>query len=226
MATATRTYDHFCTLARALEQVGDRWSLLIVRDLLDRGPRRFTDLLTLLGGITPKTLTQRLRELEEAGIVEVDRAPGRREVWYRLTEAGHELRSVVEGLMLWGLRHARRPPRPREAVHAEHLLNGLRIVLGRTPPPRRPVVWRFDIVDDGAHVLAFDGQRWSLRAARDGEAADVVIEATTAAWAAYLLTPPAARSFADAGLDVRGTARAVQGLIRLVGRFPDGAAVP
>ena len=129
-----RTYDHFCVLARALEQVGDRWTLLVVRDLLGT-PRRFTDLMALLGGITPKTLSQRLRELQEAGIVEVDRQPGRREVWYRLSPAGEDLAPVVEGLFLWGLRHAGRPPVPGETVHAEHLLKALQIVLDQTPPP-------------------------------------------------------------------------------------------
>ncbi len=57
-----RTYDHFCLTARALEAVGDRWSLLVIRDLLT-GAKRFTDLMDRLGGITPKTLSQRLREL-------------------------------------------------------------------------------------------------------------------------------------------------------------------
>src|SRR5246500_2314000 len=100
-----RTYDHFCLTARTLEQVGDRWSLLVVRDLLT-GPKRFTDLMDRLGGITPKTLTQRLRELEEGGIVEADREPGRREVRYRLTAAGEDLAPAVEALGWGGGRHA------------------------------------------------------------------------------------------------------------------------
>ncbi len=90
MTRNVRTYDHFCLTARALERVGDRWSLLVIRDLL-AGPKRFTDLMDRLGGITPKTLSQRLRELEDAGIVAADREPGRREVWYRLTPAGADL---------------------------------------------------------------------------------------------------------------------------------------
>ena len=92
-----RTYDHFCLTARALERVGDRWSLLVIRDLLT-GAKRFTDLMDRLGGITPKTLSQRLRELEDAGIVASDREPGRREVWYRLTPAGADLRPVLDAL--------------------------------------------------------------------------------------------------------------------------------
>jgi DNA-binding HxlR family transcriptional regulator len=61
-------------------------TLLVVRDLTT-GPQRFTDLIDRLAGITPKTLTQRLRDLEADGVVAADRVPGRREVWYRLTPA-------------------------------------------------------------------------------------------------------------------------------------------
>ena len=83
MPRNVRTYDHFCLVARALERVGDRWSLLVIRDLLT-GPKRFTDLMDRLAGITPKTLSQRLRELADASVVVADREPGRREVWYQL----------------------------------------------------------------------------------------------------------------------------------------------
>ena len=80
----TQTYGHFCPVARTLEKIGDKWSLLIIRDLLT-GPQRFTDLLGYLNHITPKWLTQRLRELESSGIVERDQKSGRRQVWYKLT---------------------------------------------------------------------------------------------------------------------------------------------
>src|ERR1700739_1647092 len=79
MPRNVRTYDHFCLTARALERVGDRWSLLVIRDLLT-APKRFTDLMDRLGGITPKTLSQRLSELDGAGILTADRQAGRREV--------------------------------------------------------------------------------------------------------------------------------------------------
>src|SRR5579859_3069636 len=61
-----------------------------------------TDLMDRLGGITPKTLSQRLRELEDAGIVAAAREPGRREVWYRLTPAGADLGPVLDALSRWG----------------------------------------------------------------------------------------------------------------------------
>ena len=75
-------YGYFCPVAHALGVVGDKWSLLIVRDLLPK-PQRFTDLLSYLSNITPKWLMLRLRELEEAGVVEREQRQDRREVWYK-----------------------------------------------------------------------------------------------------------------------------------------------
>src|ERR1700748_53091 len=113
MTRNVRTYEHFCLTARTLEQVGDRWTLLVIRDLLT-GKKRFTDLMARLAGITPKTLSQRLRELEAAGLLIADREPGRREVWYRLTPAGADLAPVIDALRIWGLSHAWRRPEPGE----------------------------------------------------------------------------------------------------------------
>ena len=80
-------YAQYCPVAHALELVGDRWSLLIIRDLLQK-PQRFTDLLHYSSNITPKWLTARLRQLEQAGIIEREKHENRREVWYKLTPAG------------------------------------------------------------------------------------------------------------------------------------------
>jgi DNA-binding HxlR family transcriptional regulator len=215
-----RTYEHFCMLARALEQVGDRWTLLVVRDLLG-APRRFTDLMALLGGITPKTLTQRLRELEDAGIVEADRLPGRREVRYRLTPAGEDLAPVIESLFLWGLRHAGRPPVPGEAVHPEHLLAALRIVLDQRATPRRPLVWRLDFVDAGAYTLRYADDRWTLvPGADEGVAPEVVITTDTDAWTRFLMTPPEDRTSTPPGVDLAGTAREIERFLHHLARFP------
>src|SRR6201995_1517910 len=146
MTRNVRTYDHFCLVARALERVGDRWSLLVIRDLLT-GAKRFTDLMDRLGGITPKTLSQRLRELDDAGIVTADRQPGRREVWYRLTPAGADLRPVLDALSRWGLQRPGRSPLPGEPLHAEHLLRSViqAIDLADVHEPAR---WHFRL--DGA----------------------------------------------------------------------------
>ena len=159
-----RTYDHFCLTARALERVGDRWSLLVIRDLLT-GPKRFTDLTGRLGGITPKTLSQRLRELEDTGILTADREPGRREVWYRLTPAGADLGPVIEGLNRWGLRHAWRRPKAGEQVHAEHLLRSA--VLAIDLPAGEPARWHFRL-DGGDYLAEGDHHGWTLTANAPG----------------------------------------------------------
>src|SRR5512133_533684 len=106
---SVRIYRHFCMMARALEVVGERWSLLVVRDLL-LGPQRFTDLARSLPDITPTRLTSRLRQLEAAGVVEREPPSGGREVWYRLTDAGLDLAPVVDALTYWGIGHALESP--------------------------------------------------------------------------------------------------------------------
>ena len=98
----TRGYGQFCGLARALDLVGGRWALLVVRDLLT-GPKRFSELQAGLHGVPTNVLTSRLRELEEAGIVErrVQAHPGGG-VAYALTEYGLELEEPVLRLGFWG----------------------------------------------------------------------------------------------------------------------------
>src|SRR5688500_18944600 len=207
-------------LARALEQVGDRWTLLVVRALLG-APRRSTDLLHLPGGITPKTLRQPLRALQDAGLVEVDRQPGRREVWYRLTPAGRDLAPVVESLFLWGLRHAGRLPRPGEAVHAEHLLAALRITLDQAPPPHRPLVWQLHFTDDRSYTLRSGSSGWTLAPGVDDEdPPDVLVTTDTPAWTRFLMTPPEARTADAAGVELRGGRREVDRFLERLAPFP------
>src|SRR5262245_31951666 len=140
-----RTYRHFCMMSRALELVGERWSLLVVRDLLP-GPRRFTDLARSLGEITPTRLTERLRRLEAAGLVTRTAPTGGREVWYELTEAGAGLEPVIDALICWGMDHALEPPLPDEPAEPEPVMVGSKAFLvHRAPNPAGPAtwVWRF-----------------------------------------------------------------------------------
>ena len=202
-----RTYDHFCLTARALERVGDRWSLLVIRDLLT-GPKRFTDLTGRLGGITPKTLSQRLRELEDTGILTADREPGRREVWYRLTPAGADLGPVIEGLNRWGLRHAWRRPKAGEQVHAEHLLRSA--VLAIDLPAGEPARWHFRL-DGGDYLAEGDHHGWTLTANAPAAPADVTITATTHDLAAFIFGGP------DRGIQITGEAGQVERFRRLIG---------
>jgi DNA-binding HxlR family transcriptional regulator len=99
-----RTYGDGCSSAHALDLVGERWALLIVRDLLF-GPKRFTDLHAGLAHGSPNVLTQRLRELEEAGVVRRRRLPPPASARvYELTEWGAELEPILMGLQRWGAR--------------------------------------------------------------------------------------------------------------------------
>jgi DNA-binding HxlR family transcriptional regulator/putative sterol carrier protein len=103
MATS-RTYGEACGIPRALDRVGERWALLVVRELM-LGPKRFTDLKTGLPHASPNVLAQRLRELEQAGVVRKRRLPppAASQV-YELTEWGAELESVLVALGRWGAR--------------------------------------------------------------------------------------------------------------------------
>jgi DNA-binding HxlR family transcriptional regulator len=150
------SYRQFCPVARTIKKIGDKWSLLIIRDLLS-GPRRFTDLIISLSNITPKWLTQRLRNLEAAGIVRRENQPGHREVWYSLTPAGRDLAPVLEALMAWGLRHAMSPPGPGEVVNTDLMMRGLIFSLNKAPRrPKGKMTWNLHF-PKATHILSFDG---------------------------------------------------------------------
>jgi DNA-binding HxlR family transcriptional regulator len=98
-----RTYSQYCGLARALDVVGDRWTLLIVRELLIRQPCRYTDLAYGLPGIATNLLADRLRQLEEQGIITREAAPPPiATTVFALTPRGEELKPVLAALGQWG----------------------------------------------------------------------------------------------------------------------------
>ena len=98
-----RSYGQYCGLAKALDVIGDRWSLLIVRELLLRDACRYTDLREGLPGIATNLLADRLRQLESAGVVEREEAPPPvATTLFRLTERGRDLRPAVHALGHWG----------------------------------------------------------------------------------------------------------------------------
>jgi DNA-binding HxlR family transcriptional regulator len=184
----TKTYNHFCPVARSLEVIGEKWSLLIVRDLLN-GPRRFTDLMRGLGDITPKWLTNRLRELEAAGLVERAQEEGRREVWYGLTPRGQELGPVVAALNVWGLRNAIRPAGPGERVNPRVIVHSFRgYLVSERVRPATPVAWQFLFGPGQEFWLTFDGRRWEAPAT--GARPDVRVEMAPEAWVQMLADGP------------------------------------
>ncbi|HZI10114.1 MAG TPA: helix-turn-helix domain-containing protein [Myxococcus sp.] len=103
-----RSYEDPCGIARALDLIGERWALLIVRELV-LGPKRFTDLKAGLVGASPNVLSQRLRELEDGGVIRKLKTGA---AAYELTEWGRELHPVLLQLGRWGARSSARPKGP------------------------------------------------------------------------------------------------------------------
>ena len=123
-----KRYGQWCGLAQALDRVGDRWTLLIVRELLI-GPRRYSDLRANLPGIATNLLADRLRELERDGIVERREVPPPTPATvYELTEAGRDLEEAVLALIRWGGRFLASAPRD-DGFRAGWLALALRALL-------------------------------------------------------------------------------------------------
>jgi DNA-binding HxlR family transcriptional regulator len=118
-----RRYHDGCAAAHALDLVGERWALLVVRELL-LGPKRFSDLRADLPGISPNVLSQRLKDLEDIGVIVREELPppAARSV-YALSEWGHELEPVLQQLGRWG---ARSPSRPQAPISLATLITAMK----------------------------------------------------------------------------------------------------
>ena len=101
-----RSYGQYCGVAKALDVIGDRWTILIIRELLIRGACRYTDLKNGLPGIATNLLSDRIRELEAAGLIRREDAPPPvAATVFQLTEAGEQLHPVVDAIGRWGVRY-------------------------------------------------------------------------------------------------------------------------
>jgi DNA-binding HxlR family transcriptional regulator len=135
--------DEYCPLTRSLDLFGDRWGLLVVRELL-RGVSRFNELERSLPGISRSTLAQRLRHLEREAIVERHVGDVGRATEYHLTEAGRDLTRVLDAVGVWGVRWLVPNRRPSE-IEPDEMMQWIRrhVVLGELPDHR--VVIRFEL---------------------------------------------------------------------------------
>ncbi|MEV6276288.1 helix-turn-helix domain-containing protein [Nocardia sp. NPDC051832] len=170
-----RSYDHYCAASRALDAVGDRWSLLVVRELLS-GPRRYSDLFADLPGISTDVLAARLKDLERDGVLTRQRIGPRATSAYELTAAGAGLRTVLDALSAWGT-PALGDRRPTDAVRAHWLALPLGRAIGERIDQGAVTVrigeTVFHIVVDGGEVTHHDGPA-------AGPAVDLVLDLTTA----------------------------------------------
>jgi DNA-binding HxlR family transcriptional regulator len=158
--TATRkrrTYDQECGLAHALDIVGERWTLLIVRQLLAR-PRRYHELLEALPGIGTNLLADRLSFLADAGLIEPIQ-PGRRTAGYALTPLGHTLREPILGLARFGLRVAAGRPRNPDAVaRPDWAALAIEAMIDPARATDRDEIYQFDIDGERFHVEVRDAR--------------------------------------------------------------------
>jgi DNA-binding HxlR family transcriptional regulator len=146
-----RTYDQYCAVARALDVVGERWTLLLVRELLT-GPKRFKDLLDGLSGIGTTLLTARLKDLEGNGILRrTTLPPPAGSKVYELTDLGHSLEPVVMALSRWGLKLLD-APRPEEESRPAWAMVALQSSLELEAVPARKEIYEFRVDGELFHV--------------------------------------------------------------------------
>ena len=199
-----RSYGQACPVAHALDAVGDRWSLLVVRELR-LGPRRYTDLAAALPGVGPSVLSQRLRDLEESGVLERRTRPA--PTVYALTPWGADLEPVFRALAAWGMAS----PVPRTgSVSTDSALLGLRTFFARTPGWDAVVEVRTG--REVYRVVVVDGELRELSRGTPAEAPDAVV---TGDDLGGLTDGPEAftRALADETITVTGDVDAVRRLV-------------
>lgn len=152
----SRSFGQYCGLARALDVVGDRWNLLIVRQLLV-APARYRELLDGLPGVATNLLADRLRDLETAGVIERRLADEGNAIVYALTPWGTELRAPIEGLIRWSTPLMARGPEG-DRFCAEWLVVALPSLLARSAVARR----------SSTVGIAVDSQLLDVRVTRSG----------------------------------------------------------
>lgn len=163
-----RSYGQYCSIARALDVVGDRWTLLIIRELLLQGPCRFTDLKNGLPGVATNLLSSRLKELESAGLVVRDDAPPPvATVLYTLTENGRSLEPILRAVGLWGLQYMAEE-RPNDAFRARWLAYAPAWFTTDAEPDAPPAVIQLVAGDDMAVIELGNGEV-STRVGRAGD---------------------------------------------------------
>jgi DNA-binding HxlR family transcriptional regulator/putative sterol carrier protein len=214
MAT-TRTYGDGCAIARALDLVGERWALLVVRELL-LGPKRYTDLRRGLRNASPNVLSERLRELERAGIVRRRTLPppaGSR--IYELTEWGLELEEIVLSLGRWAARSPA-PPNDTPIVSADSIILALRARFESGAAHGLRASYELRLGDDRFRIEVADNE---IRVARgDAHQPDAIIETDPDTINGVLW---GARSLADAQRSRRMTIEGDKALVkRFVRLFP------
>jgi len=183
-----RTYDDGCAAAHALDLIGERWALLVVRELL-LGPKRFTDLRAGLPNASPNVLAQRLRELEAAGVVRRRKLPPpAASRVYELTDWGMELEPVVISLGRWG---ARSPSRPRDAaLSVDSLILSFRTMFDPRAADGLNASYELRLGEDRFYAVVAEGRFEVVRGSAEEPDATIETDPATLAALVYEGRPP------------------------------------
>jgi DNA-binding HxlR family transcriptional regulator len=177
-AGARRTYHQYCGLASALDVLGERWTLLIIRELL-MGPRRYTELLADLPGVGTNLLAERLKTLIDHGLVHQIHPPGGgARMSYTLTDVGEELRPVVLGLARWGLEFLG-PYSPGEVVRPHWGFLAVEAMLQPDKVPDRDESYQFEVDDAVFHIEVRAGQAKAVKGPANPPAMVAKVDAST-----------------------------------------------
>ena len=216
-----RTYGDPCGIARALDLVGERWALLVVRELL-LGPKRFTDLKAGLPGASPNVLSQRLRELEQAGIVRRRKLPPPAGVWvYELTDRGRELEPVLLALGRWG---SRSPLIPAAELSVDALIIALKTTFDPHAAEGLRATYELRLGEERFRVQVADGRLELARGSADQP--DATIETDSATLRSLVFGGcQLAESLRSGDLTIEGDRQAVTRFLRLFPR-PEPAPAP
>ena len=204
-----RTYGQYCPIARAAEILGDRWTVLIVREM-SFGVNRFNELQRCLPGISRSVLTQRLRHLERVEIIE------RQDSEYRLTEAGRDLKPVLRALGDWAAAWAFGDPDPRE-LDPDLLIRWISRHIASAQLPDRRIVIHFELAPRGKRYwLVLESEEVSVCVHPPGFDVDVnVVADTEALYGVYLGRHTLAHAMRDGLVEVTG----VPGMVRAFPRW-------
>jgi DNA-binding HxlR family transcriptional regulator len=206
-----RSYGQYCSVAKALDVVGDRWTLLIVRELLARGASRYTDLRSGLPGIATNLLADRLRELESAGLVEREDAPPPvATTLFQLTQRGAALEPVISALGVWGI-PLMRDYQPDDDFRGQWLRLPIRIFLADHEPKQPPSSVQLYAGDEPVVVTA-DAGTVTMRQGID-PTADATISGTPPQVLMVLSGSLALHQAASRGVRVTGSEEAIQRIL-------------
>ena len=199
-----RSYGQYCSVAKALDVVGDRWTLLIIRELLLRGACRYTDLKNGLPGIATNLLADRIRELESAGLVRREEAPPPvATTLVHLTEAGASLEPAVKALGWWGIRYMAGPA-DADAFRSHWFIYPVEFFLRDHRPGAAPATIELRTGADPA-VVEVSGGAVSVRAGTVPDP-DLVLAGRPQLFAALFTGQLSAADVAALGLEISGDA--------------------